>query len=128
MYSSIGIDYAGPVYVKKISTTNDNNLHKSLIVLITCCSSRSIYLGVVYLPWPLWQHLTHMCSFDVRFWYYYWVFLIGKSVSNFISSFAFFSSFLWVYNLNFFQWYIPIYDIWVAAICSYLSVVWEICI
>ena len=40
LYSSIGIDYVGPVYVKTIYATKDNNLHKSWIVLITCCSSR----------------------------------------------------------------------------------------
>ena len=40
LYSSIGIDYAGPVYVKTIYATKDNNLHKSWIVLITCCISR----------------------------------------------------------------------------------------
>ena len=46
-YSSIGIDYAGPVYVRNIYNTKDNDLYKAWIVLITCCSSRCTYLDIV---------------------------------------------------------------------------------
>ena len=46
-YLSIGIDYAGSVYVRNIYNTKDNDLYKAWIVLITCCSSRCTYLDTV---------------------------------------------------------------------------------
>ena len=44
-FHNIGIDYAGPVYVHKVYNEN-NNLFKSWIALITCQSSRAIYLDL----------------------------------------------------------------------------------
>ena len=41
-----GIDYAGPVSIKNIYRS-DNQLHKSWISLITCASSRVLYLDLV---------------------------------------------------------------------------------
>ena len=47
LYSSIGIDYAGLVYVRNIYNTKDNDLYKAWVVLVTCCSSRCTYLDIV---------------------------------------------------------------------------------
>ena len=47
-FSRIGIDYAGPVYVKNVYIIdNEKTMHKAWIVLITCASSRCIYLDLV---------------------------------------------------------------------------------
>ena len=44
-FNNIGIDYAGPLYVKDIySDTRD--VHKAWIALITCASSRALYLDI----------------------------------------------------------------------------------
>ena len=45
-FSNIGIDYAGPVYVKNIYGT-DQNTYKAYILLITCASTRGIHLELV---------------------------------------------------------------------------------
>ena len=49
-FSTIGLDYAGPYLVKDIYQSKCEHceqLHKTWIVLITCCSSRCIYLDLV---------------------------------------------------------------------------------
>ena len=43
----IGINYAGPVYVRNIYNAKDNYLYKAWIVLIPSCSSRCTYLHIV---------------------------------------------------------------------------------
>ena len=45
-YLSIGVDYAGPFYVRNIYNTKDNSC-KAWIVFITYCSSRCKYLDIV---------------------------------------------------------------------------------
>ena len=45
-FSYYGIDYAGSVFIKNIYGS-DNQLYKSWISLITCASSRAIYLDLV---------------------------------------------------------------------------------
>ena len=47
-FTNVGIDYAGPVYVKNVYIIdNDITMHKAWICLITCASSRCIYLDLV---------------------------------------------------------------------------------
>ena len=43
---NVGIDYAGPLYVKNIYN-NDLNMCKAWFVIITCVSSRGIYLDLL---------------------------------------------------------------------------------
>ena len=45
-FHNIGVDYAGPVFVKNIYGDKEN-LHKAWIAVITCASTRAIYLDVV---------------------------------------------------------------------------------
>ena len=46
-FNSLGIDYAGPVFIKNVySTDNKDVMFKAWISLITCCSSRCIYLDL----------------------------------------------------------------------------------
>ena len=46
-FNSLGIDYAGPVFIKDVySTDNKDVMFKAWISLITCCSSRCIYLDL----------------------------------------------------------------------------------
>ena len=45
-FENIGIDYAGPVYVKDIYSESDIT-HKAWIVLTTCTTTRAIYLDLV---------------------------------------------------------------------------------
>ena len=45
-FDAIGIDYAGPVYVKNIYGQS-KEMHKAWIGLITCASSRAVYLDLV---------------------------------------------------------------------------------
>ena len=46
-FSNTGIDYAGPVFIKNGSQLKLNGgMYKVWIVLITCCTSRAIYLDI----------------------------------------------------------------------------------
>ena len=45
-FSNIGIDYAGPVYVKNIYDS-DGTTFKAWIAIVTCATSRAIYLDLV---------------------------------------------------------------------------------
>ncbi|XP_068742560.1 uncharacterized protein [Montipora capricornis] len=45
-FTSIGVDFAGPVYVKDIYHKSDD-MNKAYIVLYTCASSRAVHLDVV---------------------------------------------------------------------------------
>ena len=46
-FSNIGIDYVGPVFIKNGSQLKLNGgMYKVWIVLITCCTSRAIYLDI----------------------------------------------------------------------------------
>jgi len=45
-FSNIGIDYAGPVYVTNIYQS-DGTTYKAWIVIVTCASSRAVYLDLV---------------------------------------------------------------------------------
>ena len=45
--TSIGVDFAGPVYVKDIYHTSDNMNTEAYIVLYTCASSRAVHLDLV---------------------------------------------------------------------------------
>ena len=45
-FSYCGIDYTGPVFIKNIYGS-DNQLYKSWISLVTCASSRAIFLDLV---------------------------------------------------------------------------------
>ena len=45
-FTHIGIDYTGPIFVKNVFIEKDNSLYKVWIALITCSSSRAIYLDV----------------------------------------------------------------------------------
>ena len=45
-FTYIGIDYLGPVYLKNVYDVRDKVLNKTWIALITCASSRSIYLDL----------------------------------------------------------------------------------
>ena len=44
-FTRIGVDYAGPLYVKDIY--NGKEMHKSFIALYTCASSRAVHLDLV---------------------------------------------------------------------------------
>ena len=47
-FNNIGIDYAGPVYVKNVyCVNNDSTMFKAWILIITCASSRGLYLDLV---------------------------------------------------------------------------------
>ena len=46
VFSYIGIEYTGPVYVKNVYSS-DFNMYKTWIVIVTCSSSRAVYLDVV---------------------------------------------------------------------------------
>ncbi|XP_057290228.1 uncharacterized protein LOC130612911 [Hydractinia symbiolongicarpus] len=43
-FTNIGIDYAGPLYIRDIYSRSD--VHKAWICLITCVSSRAVYLDI----------------------------------------------------------------------------------
>ncbi|XP_057290885.1 uncharacterized protein LOC130613578 [Hydractinia symbiolongicarpus] len=43
-FTNIGIDYAGPLYIRDIYSRSD--VHKAWICLITCASSRAVYLDI----------------------------------------------------------------------------------
>ena len=45
-FSSIGIDYAGPVFIKNIYHNDCDSLHKAWISLKICTCSRAIYLDL----------------------------------------------------------------------------------
>ena len=45
-FTSIGVDFTGPMYVKDIYHTSDN-MNKAYIVLYTCASSRAFHLDLV---------------------------------------------------------------------------------
>ena len=45
-FSKIGIDYAGPIFVKNIFR-HESTMFKSYIIIITCASSRGIHLELV---------------------------------------------------------------------------------
>ena len=45
-FSHIGIDYAGPLYIKNIYKS-DGDMYKAYILLITCATSRAIHLELV---------------------------------------------------------------------------------
>ncbi|XP_068675638.1 uncharacterized protein [Montipora foliosa] len=45
-FTSIGVDFAGPVYVKDIYQKSDD-MNKAYIVLYTCASSRAVHLDVL---------------------------------------------------------------------------------
>ena len=42
-FSYVGIDYAGPLFVKNIYDSN-MDMHKAYILLFTCASSRNVHL------------------------------------------------------------------------------------
>ena len=42
-FSQVGVDFAGPLYVRDIYTTNPE-MHKCQIALFTCASTRAIHL------------------------------------------------------------------------------------
>ena len=44
---NVGIDYAGPLYVKNIYNNDSNDRYKAWLVTITCASSCGIYLNLV---------------------------------------------------------------------------------
>ena len=44
-FTRVGVDYAGPLYVKDIYTGDE--MHKSFVALYTCASSRAIHLDLV---------------------------------------------------------------------------------
>ena len=44
-FATTGIDFAGPLYVKALSTESDEHV-KSYICLFTCASTRAIHLGL----------------------------------------------------------------------------------
>jgi len=45
-YSKVGIDYAGPIYCRDIYSES-KTLHKAWVVLITCTTTRCLYLDIV---------------------------------------------------------------------------------
>ena len=45
-FSNIGVDYAGPLYVKDIYTKSES-MNKAFIVIYTCASSRAVHLDLV---------------------------------------------------------------------------------
>ena len=45
-FTSIGVDFAGPVYVKDIYDKS-GNMNKAYIVLYTCASSRAVHLDLI---------------------------------------------------------------------------------
>ena len=45
-FSMIGVDYAGPMYVKDIYSSS-KDMHKVYISLYTCASSRAVHLDLV---------------------------------------------------------------------------------
>ena len=45
-FTNIGVDYAGPLYVKDIYSQSDN-MNKAYIALYTCASSRAVHLDLV---------------------------------------------------------------------------------
>ena len=46
VFSYIHVNYAGPIYVKNVYGS-DFNMFKAWIVIVTCSSSRALYLDVV---------------------------------------------------------------------------------
>ncbi|CAB4034964.1 RNA-directed DNA polymerase from mobile element jockey [Paramuricea clavata] len=44
-FSRVGVDYAGPLFVKNIYS-KDSKMYKAYIVLYTCASSRAVYLDL----------------------------------------------------------------------------------
>ena len=44
---NVGVDYAGPLYDKNIYNSGLNDMCKAWLVIITCASSRGIYLDLV---------------------------------------------------------------------------------
>ena len=45
-FSSIGVDFAGPIYVKDVYNKS-SVMNKAYIVLYTCASSRAVHLDLV---------------------------------------------------------------------------------
>ena len=45
-FTYVGLDYAGPIYLKNVYVSQDNNIYKAWIALFTCASSRCIYLDI----------------------------------------------------------------------------------
>ncbi len=47
-FSNTGIDFAGPIYIRKLSgAINGNNQNKVYIALFTCASTRALHLELV---------------------------------------------------------------------------------
>ena len=46
-FASVGIYYAGPIYIKQeIYSSSNREMYKFWLALITCCTSRAIYLNI----------------------------------------------------------------------------------
>ena len=47
LFQVCGVDYSGPVFVKDIYCSNNDEMYKAYIVLFTCSTSRAVILDLV---------------------------------------------------------------------------------
>ena len=58
-FTYVGVDFAGPLYVKRTPYNQESHLTKMYLTLFTCASSRAVHLDLKSRA----KHLRHLLNF-----------------------------------------------------------------